>query len=160
MESPAEPAFENEWDNAAPKRSRARLVGVILLILLAVAAATFAAVRYYGVPDWLPVGQVAFAPASDDLELDFPAAEQNTQTLPNGLQMFSASGTVTNVGNRPQHVPDVQVVLRDAQERIVYTWELEPPKRELEPGESLSIKQAVTDVPASARIIEIGWKAS
>ena len=130
------------------------------IVLIAVAAAAFVAVRHYGAPDWLPgADRLAFAPPSDDLELDFPADRQDRRTLPNGLQFFAASGTVTNIGESTQHVPDVQVVLRDAQERVVYTWELEPPKRELEPGETLSINEAVTDVPASARVVEIGWKA-
>lgn len=149
-----------EWeDEPAPRRSRLRLILVVILVLLAVAAAAFAAVRYYGAPAWLPVGQVAFAPASENLELDFPADKQDRRTLPNGLQFFAASGTVTNIGKATERVPDVQVVLRDAQDRIVYTWELEPPKREIAPGETVSINEAVTDVPASARLVEIGWKA-
>ncbi|AKM10896.1 zinc-ribbon domain-containing protein [Croceicoccus naphthovorans] len=162
----AEPVAEEEdypeqevWEEPAPRKSRMRLILIVLVVLIAVAAAAFAAVRYYGAPGWLPVGQMAFAPPSKDLELDFPADKQDRRTLPNGLQYFAVSGTVTNVGTGPRHVPDVQVVLRDAQERIVYTWELEPPKRELDPGETLSINEAVTDVPASARVVEIGWKA-
>lgn len=145
---------------APPRRSWKRLALFVLVVVLAVAAAAFAAVRYYGAPGWLPVGPVAFAPPSANLELDFPAEEQDRRTLPNGLQLFAASGTVTNIGPVTERVPDVQVVLRDAQDRVVYTWELEPPKRELAPGETLSIKQAVNDVPASARVVEIGWKAS
>lgn len=154
-----EPVAEGEWDEPLPKKSRLRLILIVLLVVIAVAAAAFAAVRYYGAPGWLPMGQVVFAPPSADLELDFPADKQDRRTLPNGLQFFAASGTVTNVGSNTRHVPDVQVVLRDAQERIVYTWELEPPKRELAPGETLSINEAVTDVPASARVVEIGWAA-
>lgn len=145
---------------APPRRSWKRLVLFVLVVVLAMAAAAFAAVRYYGAPGWLPGGPVAFAPPSANLELDFPAEEQDRRTLPNGLQLFAASGTVTNIGPVTERVPDVQVVLRDAQDRVVYTWELEPPKRELAPGETLSIKQAVNDVPASARVVEIGWKAS
>lgn len=155
-----EAAAVEEWeDEPASRKSRLKLILVVVAVLLAVAAAGFAAVRYYGAPAWLPVGQVAFAPASENLELDFPADKQDRRTLPNGLQFFAASGTVTNIGKATERVPDVQVVLRDAQDRIVYTWELEPPKREIAPGETVSINEAVTDVPASARLVEIGWKA-
>lgn len=150
----------DEYDEPAPRRSWLRLAIVALVVALAVAAAAFFAVRYYGAPAWLPVGQTAFAPASANLELDFPAERQDRRTLPNGLQFFAASGTVTNIGKAPEQVPDVQVVLRDAQNRVVYTWQLEPPQRELGPGEAISINEAVTDVPASARVVEIGWKAS
>ena len=46
----------------------------------------------------------------------------------------------------------------DARERIVYSWEVAPPQRSLAPGESVTINEAVTDVPRSARFAEIGWK--
>ena len=36
-----------------------------------------------------------------------------------GLGLFAASGTVTNIGPVTERVPDVQVVLRDAQDRAV-----------------------------------------
>lgn len=161
-EMPAAAYEEGEWDEyeePAPRKSKLRLIIVILLVLAAVAAAAFFAVRHYGAPAWLPMGQVAFAPASEDLQLEFPVEEQDRRKLDNGLQYFAASGTVTNTGRQTQYVPDVQVVLRDAQERVVYSWELEPPKRKLAPGETLTINEAVTDVPASARVVEIGWKA-
>ncbi len=162
-EMPAAAYEEGEWteyEEEPARKSKLRLIVVILLVLAAVAAAAFFAVRHYGAPEWMPVGQVAFAPASEDLQLEFPVEEQDRRKLENGLQYFAASGTVTNTGRQTQYVPDVQVVLRDAQERVVYSWELEPPKRELAPGESLTINEAVTDVPASARVVEIGWKAS
>lgn len=154
----AAPDWE-DYDEPAPRKPRLRIVIFALIVVLAVAAAAFAAVRYYGAPVWLPVGQTAFAPPSANLELDFPPDRQDRRTLPNGLQFFAASGTVTNIGKVSEQVPDVQVVLRDAQDRVVYTWQLEPPQRELAPGEAISINEAVTDVPASARVVEIGWKA-
>lgn len=156
----ADAASEDYYDDEpAPRRSWLRLAIFALVVALAVAAAAFAAVRYYGAPAWLPVGQTAFGPPSANLELDFPAERQDRRTMPNGLQFFAASGTVTNIGKAPEQVPDVQVVLRDAQNRVVYTWQIEPPQRELAPGEAISINEAVTDVPASARVVEIGWKA-
>jgi hypothetical protein len=33
-----------------------------------------------------------------------------------------------------------------------------PPQRTLAPGESVTINEAVTDIPRSARFAEIGWK--
>ena len=43
-------------------------------------------------------------------------------------------------------------------DRIVYSWEVRPPKRTLAPGESVTVNEAVTDVPRAARFAEIGWK--
>ena len=55
-------------------------------------------------------------------------------------------------------MPPILIVLRDGRDRIVYWWEVIPPKRMLAPGESVTINEAVTDVPATAKVAEIGWK--
>ena len=55
-------------------------------------------------------------------------------------------------------MPPILIVLRDARDRIVYSWEVRPPKRTLAPGESVTVNEAVTDVPRSAQLAEIGWK--
>ena len=78
--------------------------------------------------------------------------------LPGGAEYFGASGTVTNVGRTAQHVPGLRLVLRDAQDKIVYQSDIAPPRRDLAPGESMTINEARTDVPPSARFAEIGWK--
>ncbi len=111
-----------------------------------------------GLPDWMPIARQTFAEAQPDLVLDFPPNRQERRTLPNGTEFFGASGSVTNVGTGLRDVPTILIVLRDARERIVYSWEVAPPKRELAPGESVSINEAVTDVPKSAKFAEIGWK--
>ena len=90
--------------------------------------------------------------------LDFPADQQERRQLPNGTEYFGASGTITNIGSAARRVPAILIVLRDARDRIVYSWEVEPPKRNLAPGETVSVNEAVTDVPRSAKFAEIGWK--
>jgi hypothetical protein len=76
------------------------------------------------------------APA--DLQLDFPADQQERRQLPNGTEYFGASGTITNVGSEAQSVPPILIVLRDGRDRIVYSFEVQPPKRSLAPGESVT----------------------
>lgn len=127
-----------------------------LFALVAIAAA--GAVAMYGLPDWMPLSRQTFAEAQPDLVLDFPPNRQERRTLPNGTEYFGASGTVTNVGRTRRTVPTILIVLRDARERIVYSWEVVPAKRQLAPGENVAINEAVTDVPKSAKIAEIGWK--
>ena len=123
-----------------------------------VSLAAIGAVAWYGLPDWMPLARQTFAEAQPDLVLDFPANRQDRRTLPNGTEFFGASGTVTNVGRSRRTVPTILIVLRDARERIVYSWEVAPAKRQLAPGESVNVNEAVTDVPKSAKIAEIGWK--
>ena len=90
--------------------------------------------------------------------LEFPPNRQDRRTLPNGTEFFGASGKVTNVGKERRTVPAILIVLRDAQNRVVYSWEVIPPKRQLAPGESVTINEAVTDVPRTAKVADIGWK--
>lgn len=117
-------------------------------------------VAWAGLPDWVPVARPTFAQAQQDLALDFPPKRQDRRTLPNGTEYFGASGTVSNIGRETRSVPIILIVLRDARDRIVYSWEVVPPKRELAPGETMTINEAVTDVPKSAKSAEIGWKPS
>lgn len=153
----------SSFDYEPPFRARrnpARLwmAGAILFAILSLG--TVGAVAWYGLPDWVPFARGAFAKAEPDLVLDFPPNRQDRRTLPNGAEFFGASGSITNVGKTRQAVPVLLIVLRDARDRIVYSWEVVPSKRELAPGESVTINEAVTDVPKSAKVAEIGWKRS
>lgn len=141
-----------------PRINKLKLWTWAAAVFAVVALAAIGAVAWYGLPNWMPLARQTFAEAQPDLVLDFPANRQDRRTLPNGSEFFGASGTVTNVGRSRRTVPTILIVLRDARERIVYSWEVAPAKRQLAPGESVSINEAVTDVPKSAKIAEIGWK--
>ena len=136
---------------------RISMVAGIVFAVLALGAS--AALAGFGLPDWLKVTTVrTFAPAQPELAIDFPPNRQDRRTLPNGTEFFGASGKITNVGKTAHYVPSILIVLRDGRDRIVYSWEVVPPKRELAPGEAMTINEAVTDVPKSAEVAEIGWK--
>jgi hypothetical protein len=128
-----------------------------LLFALSVAA-LIAAGAHYGLPAWLSLVPRTFAAGHPDLQISFPAERQDRRTLPNGTEYFGASGTITNVGKDVREVPQVLIVLRDARNRVVYTWTVTPPRDVLKPGESETINEAVTEVPKSAKYAEIGWK--
>lgn len=162
-ESRAEPVQQSaELEDAAPRRRRSplRLLTWAAVIFALLAAGLVAAVSYWGLPSWVPISHPAFASAPAELRLDFPAAAQERRQLPNGTEYFGASGSITNTGATTQTVPPILIVMRDARDRIVYTWEVQPPKRSLAPGETITVNEAVTDVPRSAKFAEIGWKPS
>jgi len=161
------PQFADEgpssFDFAPPFRPRRNWakIGMAAAIVFAVVTLGLAGVvAWAGLPDWVPVTRPTFAQAQQDLALDFPPKRQDRRTLPNGTEYFGASGTVSNIGRETRSVPVILIVLRDARDRIVYSWEVVPPKRELAPGETMTINEAVTDVPKSAKSAEIGWKPS
>ncbi len=127
-------------------------------IFATVVAGTIFAVSYWGLPDWVPVERPTFAADQPDLQLDFPPEEQERRTLPNGTEFFGASGRVTNIGTETRVLPTILIVLRDARDTIVFSYEIPPPQRELAPGETVTINEAVTDIPRRAAFAEFGWK--
>ncbi len=141
-----------------PRRNPAKLWTVAAVAFALLVAALIGAVSVWGLPAWVPVARPTFGAAEPDLVLEFPPERQDRRTLPNGTEFFGASGTVTNVGQTTHKVPSILIVLRDGRDRIVYTWEVRAPKSALAPGESVTINEAVTDVPRSAKVAEIGWK--
>ena len=151
----------SQFDYAPPFRPRRNMMKVwtaAAALFAVLALGTVAAVSYWGLPDWVPVSRPTFALGQPDLVLDFPQSQQERRTLPNGTEYFGASGTVKNVGRETRNVPSIRIVLRDARDRIVYTWEIAPPKPSLAPGETVTINEAMADVPRSAKVAEIGWK--
>ena len=146
-----EPPFHRRFN-----RARLWMIAAVIFALAAVAA--IVAVAQFGLPAWVPFRHEPFAEAQPGLTLDFPANRQDRRTLPNGSEFFGASGTVTNISKNRRTVPGILIVLRDAHQRIVYSWEVATPKRQLGPGESETINEAATDIPKSAKVAEIGWK--
>lgn len=149
----AEPPFR-------PRRNPIKLWTTAGVAFALLATGTVVAASYWGLPDWVPVSRPTFAAGNRDLVLDFPADQQDRRTLPNQTEFFGASGTITNTGRETLPVPSILIVMRDARERIVYSWEVAPPEPTLAPGEVMRIDEAVTDVPKSARFAEFGWKPS
>lgn len=158
-EAPAEEPSQFDYEPPfRPRRNPLKLWTAAAGIFAVLALGTIAAVSYWGMPDWVPVSRPTFAIERPELVLDFPPEQQDRRTLPNGTEYFGASGTITNVGRETSRVPSVLIVLRDELDRIVYSWEITPSKSQLAPGETLTIKEAITDVPRSAKFVEIGWK--
>jgi predicted Zn finger-like uncharacterized protein len=156
-----EPDTASQFEAAPPFRRRRnplKLWTWAAAIFALLAVGTIMAVSYWGLPDWVPVNRPTFALGQPDLQLDFPADQQERRQLPNGTEYFGASGTITIIGGEARRVPTILIVLRDARDRIVYSWEVEPPQRTLAPGATVTVNEAVTDVPRSAKFAEIGWK--
>ena len=141
-----------------PRRNTTRLWTLAAIGFALVVAALIGLALWFGLPKWLPSAHATFGAGRPDLVLSFPSERQDRRTLPNGTEYFGASGTVTNVGKDLREVPPILIVLRDAKDKVVYTWDVTPPRDSLKPGESVTINEAVTDVPKSAKVAEIGWK--
>ncbi|MEL7189282.1 MAG: FxLYD domain-containing protein [Pseudomonadota bacterium] len=121
------------------------------------ATGTVIAVSYYGLPDWFPVNQPTFGVNQPELVLDFPRDQQRMETLPTGEDIFRVRGTIANTSAEAVAVPSVLVVFVDERGREVGKWPVAPSKSRLEPGETLNVTEAISDIPASATHADLGW---
>ncbi|HCF24365.1 MULTISPECIES: zinc-ribbon domain-containing protein [unclassified Novosphingobium] len=141
-----------------PRRNPARMWTIAASLFAVVALGAVGAAAWYGLPSWMPFAQPMFAEEQPGLRLDFPEKRQGQRQLPDQSWFFEANGTVTNISQTSRSVPPILVVLRDARGRVVYNSVIQPPKRVLAPGESVSINEALVPVPKAAVKAEYGWK--
>lgn len=141
-----------------PRRNWLRLLTIAAAIFAFLVTGIVVAMHYWGMPDWMPGNRPLFGQPAPDLAMEFPASKQDRRKLPNGTEYFGASGTITNTGKQVRNVPPILIILRDGKERVVYSWEVAPPKNALAPGETVAINAAHSDIPRSAKFAEIGWK--
>lgn len=141
-----------------PRRNPAKIAMYAAVLFAVVALGSIAAAAWYGLPDWLPFAQPSFAQDQPGLKLDFPAKQQGQRQLPDGSFFFEANGTITNTSAQSRTVPTLQVVLYDARGGQKFIQEINSPKRVLAPGESVSINEALVNVPKGAVKAKFGWK--
>jgi predicted Zn finger-like uncharacterized protein len=150
----------SQFDYRAPftrRRNTLRMWTIAAAIFAALAAGTVFAVNTYGLPEWLPINRPTFGIGRPGLELGFPREEQRTETLPNGEKIFRVRGTISNTARETLSVPNVLVVFIDPRERPVGDWVVFPAKRELAPGESVNVTEAIANIPPGAAEADIGW---
>ena len=151
---------QSQFDYVPPfsaRRNPLKMWTLAAAVFALMATGTVVAVNYYGLPDWFPLQRPTFGVGQSDLTLDFPGEQQRTETLETGEEIFRVRGTISNSGRETMSVPTLLVVFRDGRDRNVGDWVIVPSKRELAPGESLNVTEAIADIPAAATEAEIGW---
>lgn len=157
-ELPPPPAFRERGARRGPnRRNPARLwtaaaIAFALLVIGGGAAAT-----YWGVPDQVRDIFAVSSAAEPDLLIELPVGAQDHRTLPDGTIYFAANGTIVNPTDRAQRVPPIQAELRDAQDRIVYSWIIDPPIAVLPAGERRGFSEAKVDIPRAAETLTASW---
>ena len=81
------------------------------------------------------------------------------RSLDNGSEMFAISGKVVNPTNERQRVPDIRAELKDAQDRIVYSWTIRPEATTLAPKSSVEFNSAKLDVPVNSKHLVLSFAA-
>lgn len=153
----------SQFDYSPPftaRRNPLKMWTAAAVIFALLATATVAAVNFYGLPDWLPVQRPTFGIGQPELELDFPTADQRSETLESGEKIFRVRGSIKNTGRETISVPSLLVVFRDERDKPVGDWVVAPSKTRLAPGESLNVTEAIADIPPTAAVADIGWSPS
>lgn len=139
------------------RRNGLRMWTLAGVLFAAIAGGTAVAVNYYGLPDWLPLQRPTFGVGKPGLELDFPKQQQRKESLETGEQIFRVRGTITNTAGESLDVPNLLVVFSDRRERQVGDWVVVPAKRRLAPGETVTVTEAIANIPPGAAVADLGW---
>lgn len=130
------------------RRNPARMWTIAAIAAAALMIAAVAAISYFGVPG---ISSDAVA-ASEALQL---AGVAERRQMASGNELLEVSGTVTNVSNERQRVPQIEAELRDASGRVVYSWQISAPAVEIHPKQVVRFNAAEIDVPRGATALKL-----
>jgi predicted Zn finger-like uncharacterized protein len=104
-------------------------------------------------------GVIGLSLAQDATPLTLIDNPIERRELDNGSEMFAISGKVVNPTNDRQRVPDIRAELKDAQDRIVYSWTIRPEATTLAPKSSIEFNSAKLDVPVNSKHLVLSFAA-
>src|ERR1700712_2200278 len=159
--APAYAGADNDYDAFAheppfrPRRNPARrwtiaAVTAGALMLIATAALVFGNLPSFAAMLGLPLG--------GETPLKFVNLKKpDRRDLPNGSELFAIGGQVKNPTGQRQSVPDIRAELRDASDRLGYSWTIKPDQRTTAPGGAMNCDSAKLDVPTSSRSVKLSF---
>lgn len=123
-------------------------------------ATAIAAVQFFGSPSL--AGDIAARLGLPIAQFDVPLLlevprKPERRTLDSGNELFAVTGRVVNPTEQPQRIPDIIAELRDAQGRVVYSWIITPPKRSLDPRDSVEFNSGEVNVPKNAKALNLSF---
>lgn len=139
-----------------PRRNPAKLWTAAAVGFFLVIAGAGAAVYSLGVPSWMVGLGLSGSNSEPDL-LFYLAKPAERRKLPNGEEYFAFSARIVNSGEKALPIPPVVVELRDAQDRLVFSWTTKADKANLKPGEEAAINESRLDIPKSATNLSLAF---
>jgi predicted Zn finger-like uncharacterized protein len=136
------------------KRWTIAAAGAGLLMVLGIGA-----VQLFGTPtflaNWgLPVGQVDIP-----LVIQLPKKPER-RALESGTELFAVAGKILNPTKTTQRIPNIIAELRSETKRVVFTWEIQPPKRTIAPSEEVDFNSAQLNVPKGASELNLSFSGA
>jgi predicted Zn finger-like uncharacterized protein len=139
-----------------PRRNPARLWNLLAVSGGVAMLAAVIAILFVSTPGLLSRMGLDLAPKQTPL-LFAKNSSIDRHDLPSGNEYFAVRGAVINPTGERQRVPDIRVVLKDARNRIVYSWSFQPASRDLAPKATLPFDSAMIDVPPSSKNLVLSF---
>lgn len=140
----AEPPFRR-------RRNRARLWTILAVIAALLMIGAIVALQYFGLPAF---GQSIGIPVQAGSALTITGTAERRH-LASGNELLEVRGEIVNGTDQVQRVPQIRAELKDAQDRVVYSWSIAPPLRELQPRGRVTFTSADVDVPTGGRRLSL-----
>lgn len=134
-----------------PRRNPARRWTIAAIIVAILMTGAVFAIQYFGLPE---IGQRIGIPvqAGDALSITGNAERRR---LASGNELLEVRGEIVNETDQVQRVPQIRAELKDAQDRVVYSWSIAPPVAELQARGTVTFNSANVDVPRGGRRLSL-----
>ncbi|UVO51060.1 zinc-ribbon domain-containing protein [Sphingomonas sp. SUN019] len=155
--TPADPALDIFAYRApfVPTRNPAKRWTIVAIAAGALMLIAVAAILWTSAPGLAAQLGLSFGAQESPLRLiDNPIERRE---MANGSELFAVSGKVLNPSGSLQRVPDIRADLRDAQNRIVFSWTIIPQQRSLGAKSAIDFNSAKLDVPANSKRLELSF---
>lgn len=136
-----------------PRRNWGRIWTIVAIVAGALMIGAVLALQYFGVPG---VGQSFGIPVRTVSNLDI-RGQADRRRLESGNELLAVHGEITNQTDDVQRVPQIRAELKDGQGRVVYSWSIAPPVRELQPRGRVPFDSAEMDVPRGGRTLSLSF---
>ena len=136
-----------------PRRNPARMWTMMAIAAAALMVAAMVAIQYFGLPS---ISQRMGIPVQAGNELSI-RGDAERRRLESGNELLTVTGEITNLTDAVQRVPQIRAELRDAQGRVVYTWSIAAPARQLQPRQSATFNSAEMNVPRGGQRLNLSF---
>ncbi len=156
----AEAAPRRMAEEDEPRGSRLLPVLGVILVLLLLAALGWTAVQYrQTVVRLWPASERVYGAVGLPVNLTGIAIRNVNlrQQVEEGMPVLFVSGTVVNVSNRDQPVPQLRAILFDDSRRELYRWTFDAGIPSLSPGTSKDFRVPLQNPPPDARAVNVSF---
>jgi predicted Zn finger-like uncharacterized protein len=134
-------------------RNWARIGTIAAIVAAVLMLGAVLAIQFVGLPD---LSQSFGIPVRTVNALDI-RGQADRRRLESGNELLAVHGEISNQTDEVQHVPQIRAELKDGQGRVVYTWFIAPPVRELQPRGRVPFDNAAMDVPRGGRTLSLSF---